>query len=153
MLENGNRLFDPVLKNLEMVFRQTTDRSVLVVNNADTPPFATLINVNKTTGALTVVKRVTFDKIHTGVDATNGAKQPVWDPVTGKFYLSIPQTGTNVKDGAVIRITTAGTVERSASDCRAGTRPPSVRMAGWMPRANSRSSDSTSVTWSEASSR
>jgi hypothetical protein len=84
---------------------------LLVVNNADTPPFATLINVNKTSGALAVIKRITFDKIHTGVDATNGAEQPVWDPVTGKFYLSIPQIGPKAKDGAVVRISTAGTVE------------------------------------------
>jgi hypothetical protein len=87
------------------------DGLLLVVNNADTPPFATLINVNQATGALTVGKRITFDKAHTGVDATNGAEQPVWEPVTGKFYLSIPQIGANVKDGAVVRITTAGTVE------------------------------------------
>jgi hypothetical protein len=66
------------------------DGLLLVVNNADEPAFATLINVNKATGALTVVKRVTFDNIHTGVDATNGAEQPVWGPVSGKFYLSIP---------------------------------------------------------------
>jgi hypothetical protein len=84
---------------------------LLVVNNADTPPFATLISVNKTSGALAVIKRITFDKIHTGVDATNGAEQPVWDPVTGKFYLSIPQIGPKAKDGAVVRISTAGTVE------------------------------------------
>jgi hypothetical protein len=87
------------------------DGLILAANNADTPPFATLINVNKATGALTVLKRVTLDTIHTGVNATNGAEQPVWDPVTGKFYLSIPQIGPNAKDGAVIRITTAGTVE------------------------------------------
>ena len=87
------------------------DGLLFAVNKADTPPFATLINVNKATSALTVAKRVTFDTIHTGVDATNGAEQPVWDPVSGKFYLSIPQIGTNVKDGAVVRISTAGTVE------------------------------------------
>jgi hypothetical protein len=87
------------------------DGLILAANNADTPPFATLINVNKATGALTVVKRVTLDTMHTGVNATNGAEQPVWDPVTGKFYLSIPQIGPNAKDGAVIRISTAGMVE------------------------------------------
>lgn len=87
------------------------DGLLLVVNNADTPPFATLINVNKTTGALSVGQRITLDKTHTGVDATNGAEQPVWDPVTGKFYLSIPQVGPNAKDGAVIRISRAGNVE------------------------------------------
>ena len=48
---------------------------------------------------------------HTGVDATNGAEQPVWDPTTGKFYLSIPQIGPNAKDGAVVRISTGGNVE------------------------------------------
>ena len=30
-----------------------------------------------------------------GVDAQNGAEQPVWDPGTKKFYLSIPQIGPN----------------------------------------------------------
>ena len=84
---------------------------LLVVNNADEPPFATLINVNKTTGALTVGQKIVLDKMHTGVDATNGAEQPVWEPVTGKFYLSIPQIGANPKDGAVIRISTGGNVE------------------------------------------
>jgi hypothetical protein len=87
------------------------DGLILAANNADTPPFATLINVNKATGKLTVVKRITLDVAHTGVDATNGAEQPVWEPVTGKFYLSIPQVGPNVQDGAVIRISTAGAVE------------------------------------------
>jgi hypothetical protein len=87
------------------------DGLIMAANNADTPPFATLISVNKATGALTVVKRVTLDVAHTGVDAQNGAEQTVWEPVTGKFYLSIPQVGPNVQNGAVIRISTAGTVE------------------------------------------
>jgi hypothetical protein len=87
------------------------DGLLFAINNADTPPFGTLINVNQATGALTVAKRVTLDVAHTGVDATNGAEQPVWDPVSGKFYLSIPQTGPNAKDGAVVRISTAGMVE------------------------------------------
>src|ERR1700704_1778135 len=87
------------------------DGLLLVVNNADTPPFATLVRVNQMSGALTIVKRITFDTMHTGVDATNGAEQPAWEPVTGKFYLSIPQVGPNLKDGAVIRISSAGTVE------------------------------------------
>jgi hypothetical protein len=115
-LRNGKTVSDvstggaPGLRADELAY-DPTDGLLFVVNNADTPPFATLINVNKATGALTVVKRVTFDTIHTGVNATNGAEQPVWDPVSGKFYLSIPQTGTNVKDGAVVRISTTGTVE------------------------------------------
>ena len=50
---------------------------------------------------------------HTGVNAQNGAEQPVWDPGSNRFYLSIPQiggppggpsAGQPVPDGAVIRI-------------------------------------------------
>ena len=79
------------------------DGLLLVVNNADTPPFATLIAVNKSTGQLTVGARITLDAAH-GVDATDGAEQPVWVSATGKFYVSIPQIGANVKDGGVVRI-------------------------------------------------
>jgi len=89
------------------------DGLLLPVNNADDPPFATLIKVDKETGKLTVLKRVTFDKAH-GVDATNGAEQPVWDPGTGKFYISIPEIGGDGgsgPDGAVAVISTSGTVE------------------------------------------
>lgn len=90
------------------------DGLILAINNASSPPFGTLISVDKATGALTVVTNIFFDVAHTGVDATNGAEQPVWDPRTGKFYLSIPEisgdggTGTH---GAVLRISTAGKVE------------------------------------------
>jgi hypothetical protein len=93
------------------------DGLLLVVNNADDPPFATLISVNKATGALTVVKNITFSTAATGVDATNGAEQPVWDPGTRKFYLSIPEIGGpgdgTGPNGAVIRIDPhSGAVEK-----------------------------------------
>src|SRR5438874_7139912 len=77
--------------------------TLLVVNNADDPPFATLIKVNQNTGQLTVGARIIFDAAH-GIDATNGAEQPVWDRATGRFYISIPQTGADPRDGAVARI-------------------------------------------------
>jgi hypothetical protein len=84
------------------------DGLLLVVNNADTPPFATLISVTKATGHLTVGARISFPT------ATNGAEQPVWDPGTRKFYLSIPEIngdGGSGPDGAVARIATDGTLE------------------------------------------
>ena len=58
------------------------DKLVLVANDADTPPFATLID----TQTRKVVTRITFD------DATAGLEQPVWDPETQLFYLSVPET-------------------------------------------------------------
>ena len=86
------------------------DGLILAINNASDPPFGTLIKVNKTTGALTVVTNIDFDAAH-GVDAQNGAEQPVWDPVSGKFFLSIPQIGSTLSHGGVLRISTSGTVE------------------------------------------
>src|SRR6516162_7869813 len=85
------------------------DRLLLVINNADTPPFGTLINVS-TSCVLSAPKTIFFTAAN-GVDAQNGAEQPVWDPGTQKFYLSIPQIGPNVQNGGVIRISTAGVID------------------------------------------
>jgi hypothetical protein len=77
------------------------DGLLLVVNNADSPPFATLIAVNKQNGHLTVGARITF------MDATNGAEQPVWDRGTRRFYQSIPEVngpGGTGPHGAVAKI-------------------------------------------------
>jgi hypothetical protein len=86
------------------------DGLILAINNASTPPVATLVSVDQATGALAVVKNIFLDAAH-GVDAQNGAEQPVWDPGTKKFYLSIPQIGANPTVGGVIRISTTGTIE------------------------------------------
>jgi hypothetical protein len=95
----------PELRADELAY-DAADGVLLVVNNADSPPFATLIQVNKQTGHLTVGRRVAFPT------ATNGAEQPVWDPGTRRFYISIPEIGGSVPDGAVGRIKLDGTLER-----------------------------------------
>ena len=97
----------PGLRADELAY-DPADGLLLPVNNADTPPFATLIKVNKDTSKLTVLKRITF------TTATNGAEQPVWDAGTGRFYISIPEIGGDGghgPDGAVARINPNGTVE------------------------------------------
>jgi hypothetical protein len=83
------------------------DGLLLVINANDTPPFGTLLTVNQATGQLTVGTQIALPF------ATNGAEQPVWDPGTGKFYLSIPEiNGTQTNEhGAVLRIATTGEVE------------------------------------------
>jgi hypothetical protein len=94
--------------------------TLLVINNANEPPFGTLIKVDKITGKMTKGQKIVFDKAH-GVDATNGAEQPVWDKRTGKFYLSIPEVGCAAPcvpgagpDGgvAVISPTSTGNVDK-----------------------------------------
>lgn len=89
------------------------DNVILAINNTDTPPFGTFIKVNPSTCALTqptapapgvaAPDRILFNTAG-GVDAQNGAEQPQWDPATGRFYLSIPQIGSNVANGGVVRI-------------------------------------------------
>jgi hypothetical protein len=92
----------PGLRADELAY-DPTHGVLLVVNNADTPPFATFVIVNQSTGQLTVSARITFDAAH-GVDAQNGAEQPVWDSDLNRFFLSIPQIGSNVQNGGVVRI-------------------------------------------------
>jgi sugar lactone lactonase YvrE len=94
------------------------DELILSINNAANPPYGTLIKFDPGTGTFKVVTQIFLDKTRAlaafGVTATNGAEQPVWDPKTGKFYLSVPEIngdgGTNLH-GAVLRISTTGKVE------------------------------------------
>jgi hypothetical protein len=66
---------------------------LLVVNNADTPPFGTLISVG-TGCTLTVGSQIVYNF------ATNGAEQSVWEPTTQRFYESIPSiSGTLANPG------------------------------------------------------
>jgi hypothetical protein len=89
------------------------DGLILAINNVQFPghpPYGTLIQVDKATGALTCGMNIPFTDAN-GVDAQNGAEQPVWDPSTNKFYVSIPQIGANPTAGGVIRISTTGKIE------------------------------------------
>ncbi len=69
------------------------DHIAAVVNDADTPPFLTLIYTPD--GYRTILKKISFP------NATNGIEQPVFDPARGVFYVSIPQIGTNQKNGEI----------------------------------------------------
>jgi len=81
----------------EMAF-DPKDRVLVVANNADSPPFATLINVDMNC-KLTLRAKTLF------TFATNGAEQAVWNPMDDKFYQSIPSTTSGPEPtGAIIRI-------------------------------------------------
>src|ERR1700733_6039978 len=68
-----------------------------VANNADTPPFLTIIN----TDTRKVLGRITFDGTNGTPNATNGLEQSQWSPETGMFYASVPQIGPDAADGGV----------------------------------------------------
>jgi hypothetical protein len=84
----------------EMAF-DLQDSVLLVTNNAETIPFATLIRVGSGC-QLTVGTRITYS------NATNGAEQSAWNPANDRFYQSIPSiSGTMAapgNTGAIFRI-------------------------------------------------
>jgi hypothetical protein len=97
----------------EMAF-DPKDRLLLAINNAEPVPFGTLINVSSDC-VLSKPKTIFFNSAN-GVNATNGAEQPVWEPMTQRFYVSIPEisgpgngTGPN---GGVAQINTSGVIEK-----------------------------------------
>jgi len=68
------------------------DHIVIVANDQDTPPFVTFIS----TTTRTVLGSLAYPQAVFGMPPTNhGLEQPVWNPKTKKFYLSVPGTKTN----------------------------------------------------------
>jgi hypothetical protein len=84
----------------EMAF-DPQDNVLVVANNADSPPFATLISVGSGCELMSG-KKITY------TTATNGAEQAVWNPANDRFYQSIPSiSGTTTAPGdtgAIFRI-------------------------------------------------
>jgi hypothetical protein len=73
------------------------DHILAAANNANTPPFITLVN----TDTHQILGQIIFDTAHAGVDAQNGIEQPQWSPQTGLFYVSVPQVGPDPAQGGV----------------------------------------------------
>jgi hypothetical protein len=64
----------------------SADQLVMVANNADDPPFASIIS----TETYKVVAQIAFNGKKNAPESNNGAEQCQWSPRTGKFYISIP---------------------------------------------------------------
>ena len=69
------------------------DHLIAIANNEDDPPYLTFIS----TTDRRVVGKLTFP------DATDGLEQPAYEPTTGMFFLSVPETKA-YPGGAVARI-------------------------------------------------
>jgi DNA-binding beta-propeller fold protein YncE len=67
------------------------DHVLIVANDAESVPFVTFID----TRSRTVLGKVEIP------DATNGLEQPVWDPESRLFYLSVPRLGGDPRNGGV----------------------------------------------------
>jgi hypothetical protein len=75
----------------EMAF-DPRDHVLLVANDADSPPFLSFIS---TKPGHKVLGKIMLP------EATNGVEQPVWDPVTHRFYISIPEINGVKADGEI----------------------------------------------------
>lgn len=63
------------------------DHILAAANNANVPPFVTLVN----TDTHKVIGQIVFDGSGATPNATNtGIEQPQWSPKTGLFYVSVP---------------------------------------------------------------
>jgi hypothetical protein len=79
-------------KRADELCYDSADHLVMAANNADDPPFASIIS----TTTYTVVAKIPFDGTNGAPKSTNGAEQCQWSPRTGMFYISIP--GVNDPD-------------------------------------------------------
>jgi hypothetical protein len=79
-------------KRADEMCYDSADHLVMAANNADDPPFASIIS----TTTYTVVAKIPFDGTNGAPKSTNGAEQCQWSPRTGMFYISIP--GVNDPD-------------------------------------------------------
>src|SRR5579871_3053741 len=71
------------------------DKVILIANDQDTPhPFVSFIS----TTSHTVLGKLVYDGSGPGNPlSTGGIEQPVWDGLTGRFYIAIPSTALNTK--------------------------------------------------------
>jgi PEP-CTERM motif len=80
---------------------------VFAANNANSPAFATLVNATPPTP--TIAKgNITIP----GQVASGGMEQPVWNPNTGTFFVSVP-TFNGTDAGGVQEFSTSGTALRT----------------------------------------
>src|SRR5712691_11443158 len=90
------------------------DGLVMAANNAEVVPFSTIFTYNKTTCVLSNPIKTIFSALPGGHTNTNGIEQPVWEPITGAFYVSLPEIdgpgdGTGIT-GAVAKVDTSGNI-------------------------------------------
>jgi hypothetical protein len=79
----------------ELAFDQR-DHVLLVANDAEDTPFVTFIS----TRTREVLGQIFFDGVQAD-QATNGLEQPIWDPDTQLFYLSVPEINGNPATGEI----------------------------------------------------
>ena len=76
----------------------TTDGElILVANNAEDPPFATLLTANGDSNSshVNIIQKIVIDNSIVPAGFGLGLEQPTWDPKTQRFYTAIPIIANN----------------------------------------------------------
>jgi hypothetical protein len=70
---------------------------LIAVNRNEDPPFATLFAANgdRATSAVTAITKITLDETIIPAGFSLGIKSPTWEPLTQRFYVSIPTIADN----------------------------------------------------------
>ena len=101
----------------EMAYSPSSHQ-ILAANNAETPAFGNLFQTTNGTTPVTLLgapppgNRIIVPASQGGI-ADGGMEQPVWDPHTGTFFVSIPALAGSNNPGGVSEISTSGTVLRT----------------------------------------
>src|SRR5262245_20765551 len=82
------------------LFSDPFDTLVMGANNADAPPFATIIS----TTSYSVVGKIPFDGSNGAPQSNNGAEQCQYSAQTGKFYISIPGIVGGINGGGGVAV-------------------------------------------------
>jgi hypothetical protein len=88
----------------EMAYSPAT-KQVLAANNADAPAYGNLFATTNGTSPVTLSHSPI---VIPGAANTDGLEQPVWNPNTGSFFISVP--AFNGDQGGIAEIKTDGTV-------------------------------------------
>jgi hypothetical protein len=92
----------------EMAYSPLTHQ-VLAANNADAPAFGTLFATTNG-GPPVSIAHTNINTLGVGGSLNDGLEQPVWNPNTGSFFISVPSF--NGDQGGVVEINTDGTIGR-----------------------------------------
>jgi len=90
----------------EMAYSPATNQ-IFAANNANSPAYASLISATPPTPSLTATNITVPNQV-----ASGGLEQPVWDPATGTFFVSVP-TFNGTDAGGVQEFSANGTALRS----------------------------------------
>jgi hypothetical protein len=83
---------------------------LLAANNAEDPPFGTLFRANSdnaTASNVSIIAQILIDPTIVAKGDGGSIEQPTWDPISARFYVSVPQIRNN-PPGCTVPFTTGG---------------------------------------------